>query len=71
MGPSKAACPGRYINARHCGGLSVVLLHLKDALELSVKRREFLSGCRFRQSRRDMSHAVKSNLIPKSSRHVT
>ena len=39
--PTKAGWPGRYINLRCCGGLSMVLLQLKDPLELFVKRREF------------------------------
>ena len=32
----------RYINVRHCGGLSMVHLQLTDSLEIFVKRREFL-----------------------------
>ena len=32
--------PGRYINVQHCGGLSTVLLQLKDPLELYVKSHE-------------------------------
>ena len=39
---SQAGWPGRYINVRRCGGLSMVLLQLRDPLELFVKRREFL-----------------------------
>ena len=39
--------PGRYINVRHCGGLSMVPLQLKDPWELFVKRREFLPGSGF------------------------
>ena len=35
----QAGWPGRYINVRCCGGLSMVLLQLKDPLELFVKRR--------------------------------
>ena len=34
--------PGRYINVRHCGGLALVLLQLKDPLEVFMKRSEFL-----------------------------
>ena len=37
-----------------CGGLSMVLLQLKDPLELFMKSREFLPGSRF-LSRRDMT----------------
>ena len=36
-----------YINVRLCGGLSMVLSHLKHPLELFVKRREFLPGYKF------------------------
>ena len=43
----QAGWPGRYINVRHCGGLSMVLLQLKDPLELFVKSREFLPGSGF------------------------
>ena len=32
---------GRYRNVRHCRGHSMVLLQLKDSLELFVKRRDF------------------------------
>ena len=39
-----AGWPGRYLNVRHYWRLSMVLLQLKDPLELFVKRREFLSG---------------------------
>ena len=35
----QAGWPGCYINVRCCGGLSMVLLQLKDPLELFVKRR--------------------------------
>ena len=31
-----AGWPGRFINVRHCGGLSMVHLQLKDPLELFV-----------------------------------
>ena len=34
-------------NVWHCGGLSMVLLQLKDSFELFVKRREFLSDSGF------------------------
>ena len=50
----QAGGPGRYINVRHCGGLSMVLLQLKDPLELFLKSREFLPGSGF-LSRRDMT----------------
>ena len=46
--------PGRSINVRRCGGLPMVLLQLKDPLELFVKSREFLAGSGF-LSRRDMT----------------
>ena len=46
---------GRYINVWHCGGLSMVLLQLKDPLELLIKRREFLRGSLF-LSCRDMAY---------------
>ena len=45
--------PGRYINVRHCGGLSIVLLQLKDPLELFVKSL-FIPGSGF-LSRRDIT----------------
>ena len=45
---------GHYISVRRCGGLPMVLLQLKELLELFVKRREFLSGSGF-LSRRDMA----------------
>ena len=50
----QAGWPGRYINVRCCWRLSMVLLQLKDPLELFVKSREFLPGYRF-LSRRDMT----------------
>ena len=34
---TQAGWPGRYIDARRCGGLSMVFLPLKDPLELFVK----------------------------------
>ena len=43
----------------------MVLLQLKDHLELFVKRREFFPGSRF-LSRRDMTLAVKSDVKPNS-----
>ena len=42
-----------------CGGLSMVLLQLKDPLELFVKRREFLPGSGFLS-------AVESDVKPHS-----
>ena len=45
--PHLAVLPGCYINGRHCGGLYVVLLQLKDPLEIFVKRREILPSARF------------------------
>ena len=50
----QAGWPGRYINVRRCGGLSMVLLQLKDPLELFVKSKKFLPCSRF-LSRRDMT----------------
>ena len=41
---TQAGWPRCYINVRHCGGLSMALLQLKEPLELFVKRREFLPG---------------------------
>ena len=43
----------------------MVLLQLKDPLELFVKSREFLPGSGF-LSRRDMSLAVESDVKPNS-----
>ena len=40
--PILAGWPGRFINVRRCGGLSIVLLQLKDPLGVFVKIREFL-----------------------------
>ena len=37
---AQAGCPGHCINVRRCGGLAMVLLLLKDPLELFVKSRE-------------------------------
>ena len=42
-----AGWPGCYTNVRCCGGPSMVLLQLKDHLELFVKRREFFPGSGF------------------------
>ena len=51
----QAGWPGRYINVWPCRWLSsMVLMQLKDPLELFVKRREFLPGSGF-LSRRDMT----------------
>ena len=41
-GSASAGWTGHCINVRRCGVLSMVLLQLKDPLELFVKRREFL-----------------------------
>ena len=43
----------------------MVLLQLKDPLELFVKSREFLPGSGF-LSRRDMTYAVESDAKPNS-----
>ena len=43
----EAGWPGRYINVPRCGGLSLVLLPLKDPKELFVKEREFLPSSGF------------------------
>ena len=59
--PSPSGWPGRYINVRSCGGLSMVLMQLKDPLELFVKIREFLPGSGF-LSHRDMTQAVESDV---------
>ena len=39
--------PVRKINVQQCGGLSVVLLQLKDLLEVFVKKREFITSSKF------------------------
>ena len=44
---SQAGWPGRCINVWRCRGLSMVILQLKDPLELFVKSREFLTGSGF------------------------
>ena len=54
LGPQKAGWPGHFINVWCSGKQSMVLLQLKDPLELIVKRRELLPGSGF-QSRRDMT----------------
>ena len=46
---------GCIINVRHGGGLLMVLLLLKDPLELFMKRREFLPGSGF------LSHSERKN----------
>ena len=46
-GSSIKGWPGRYIHDRLCGGLAVVLLQLKDPLELFEKRKKIFSGFRF------------------------
>ena len=43
-GSSQAGWLGHFINVRHCGGLSMFHLQLKDPLELFVKRREYIPG---------------------------
>ena len=57
----QAGWHGRYINMQHCEGLSMVLLQLKDSLELFMKRREFLPGSVF-LSICDMTKAVEINV---------
>ena len=45
-----AGWPGRFINVRGCGGMSMLLLKLRDTLELLVKgegRRECFPGSGF------------------------
>ena len=49
-----------YINMRHCGGLAMVFVQLKDPLELFVKRREFLPDSRF-LTQCDMTKAFESD----------
>ena len=39
LAPKIAGWPGRYINVRQCGRLSMVLLQLKDPLELFEKEK--------------------------------
>ena len=48
----------------HFGGLLIVLLQLKDPLELFVKRKEFLPGSGF-ISHRDVTLAIESDLKTK------
>ena len=64
-GSPSGLASGRYINVRRCGGLSMVLLQLKDPLELFVKSIEFPPGSGF-LSRRDMTWAVESDVKPHS-----
>ena len=59
----QAGWPGCYIN----GGPSMVLLQLKDSLELSVKRTEFLPGFAF-LSRHDIFFLVDVLCISWSKR---
>ena len=47
VGSPIARWPGRCINVRRCGGLPMLLLLLKDLVELLVKRREFLADSGF------------------------
>ena len=63
--PNIEGWPGRYIIVRRCVALSIVLLQLKDPLELFVKRRGFLSGSGF-LSRRDMTLAVERDIKPQT-----
>ena len=58
----QAGWRGRYINVRHCRGLSIVLLQLKDPLELFVKRGEFIPSSGF-LSRNDKTYSTDI-LIP-------
>ena len=58
-----AGWPCRFISVRRCGRLSMVLLRLKDPLELFVKRRESVPGSGF-LARRDMTKAVESDIKP-------
>ena len=44
---SLACWPGRYINVRPCGRLSMAPLQLNDIVKLFGKRREFLPGSEF------------------------
>ena len=57
---------GIVATVRRRGGLSMVLLQLKDPFELFVKRREFLPGSVF-LSGRDMNLAVESDVNPTPS----
>ena len=58
----QAGWPGRYINVQHCGGMSMVLLQLKDPQELFVKRRKFLPGSWF-PSCDDMTYRKFSEIL--------
>ena len=54
--------PGRYINMRRCGGLSIVFfLQMEDPLELLVKRRDYIPGSGFLSSR-DIPVVVESDV---------
>ena len=64
----QAGWPDRYINVWRCRGLSMVLMQLKEPLELFVKSREFPPGSGF-LSRRDMTWAVESDVKPNSYLH--
>ena len=61
----KIALQKQNITLRSSGGLSVVLLQLKDPLEPFVKRMEVLPGSGF-LFRRDMTKAVESDIKPHS-----
>ena len=54
--------PGRYINVRNCGELYMVLMQMKDPLEVFVNRREFLPSSRFFISSQYDLEAVESNV---------
>ena len=59
----QAVLPRRYINVRHCGGLSMVRLQIKDPLELFVKRREFFPGSWvFVLSQYDLSCSLRTSI---------
>ena len=45
--PKQAGWHGRYINVQRSRGLNILLLQLKDPLELFVKEREFVPGSVF------------------------
>ena len=53
-GSPQAGLHGCFINGRHYGGLSMVLLQLKNPLELFMNRREVLHASGF-QSCRNMT----------------
>ena len=50
-----------YRNVQRCEGLSVLLLQLKDPLEIFVKLRKFVPGFGF-LSRRDITVAIESDV---------